>query len=215
MIDIYEKLEFTKIKTALKKYVHTEIASSRVMNLTMLEKEDLLDELTELNETYRFVSKYTPINIGHHKNLMPVLAMLIKGTSAPIEFFVSLSDLLANIKDILKYRVKDETFTILNKYIDTLKPLDSLKNKIDSVISPDMSIFDNASSHLYSIRSAIRKEESSQGKILSSLMNKYRNYLNDERMALKDQGLTLPVKISYKNRVEGVVLDISTSGILS
>lgn len=211
MNGIYTKLEFNYIREKLASYTHTEIAHNRAINLEMLEKEELIEELDELNEAIIFASKYKPLAIGNHRNIMKELALLLKEGSASLEFFVSVSDLLGNIIDIQKYMPSEDCFKTISNYVSSLKPLTSLKSKIDSVISKDMTIYDNASSHLSSIRYQIRKEESGQGKILSSLMNKYRNYLNDERMAMKDDGLTLPVKITYKNRVEGIVIDYSTS----
>ncbi len=212
MKSVYEKLEFNKIRDKLKSYMHSELALNYALNLKMLPKEELYNDLSELDEGMRFASKYKGISVYHIKNIMPDLASLIKEGVANIEFFATISLMLENISEIKKDYPKDEEFALINKYVSDLKNLESLRNRIDSVISKDLSIYDNASSHLASIRYQIKKEESSQPKIISSLMNKYRNYLNDERMALKNKGLALPIKVSYKNRVEGIVVDVSASG---
>ncbi len=211
MDDIYTKLEFNHVRDKLASFTHTEIAKNRALTLEKLEVADLKEELNELKETLYFTSKYKSLYIGYHRNIMKDLALLIKDGSASLPFFVSVSDLLENIIDIQKSSPTDENTPIINNYVKSLKPLTSLKSKIDSVISKDMTIYDNASSSLSNIRFQIKKEQNGQNKILSSLMNKYRNYLNDERMALKSEGLTLPVKITYKNRVEGVIMDYSSS----
>lgn len=211
MNDIYSKLEFNYIREKLASYTHCEIATSRAKGLEVLELDDLKEELEELKEAILYGEKYKPLAIGAHKNIMKDLALLLKEGTASLDFFVSVSYLLENIIDIKKYLHRDEIFKYIPSYVDSLKTLESLKNKIDSVISKDMTIFDNASSKLSSIRFNIRKEQNGQSKILSTLMNKYKAYLNDERMALKDEGLTLPIKITYKNRVEGIVIDYSSS----
>ena len=103
MNGIYTKLEFNYIREKLASFTHTEIAHNRAITLEMLEKEDLIEELDELNEAIIFASKYKPLAIGNHKNIMKELALLLKEGSASLEFFVSVSDLLGNIIDIQKY----------------------------------------------------------------------------------------------------------------
>ncbi len=211
-MDLYSKLEFNKVIDDVKKFAHTEIASYQFKNLKILDKEDLQIELDELKETIQYVGKYQSLAITNHKNIMPSLSFLLKDGVANVEFLSSVSNLLRNVSEVIIDFKNDEQFPILKKYVQSLKPLDNLRNRIDSVVSPDLSIYDNASSNLNYIRRQIMKEQSSQGQILNSLMNKYRNYLNDERMAFKEQGLTLPIKATYKNRVNGIVLDVSSSG---
>ncbi len=212
MKDIYEKLEFYKIKDKLKQYVHCELALYYVQNLKMLSKDALEYALKELNEASMYASNYKGIVIYQIKNIMNDLSLLLKEGNANIEFFYTVSLMLENVYQIKKDYIKEERFAILNSHIDNLKNLESLKNRIDSIISNDLSIYDHASNQLYSLRNQIKKEEASQSKILSSLMNKYRAYLNDERMALRSQGLALPIKTSFKNKVDGVVIDMSSTG---
>lgn len=212
MKSIYEKLEFDKVKKELIKYAHCELAINYIANLKIFSEQNLKIELSELEDAMKYASKYKGINVYNIKNIMSDLALLVKEGTANIDFFSVVSTMLENVSQIKKDFIADDSFQKINGLIYELKNLESLKNRIDSVISKDLSIYDNASSNLASIRFQIKKEESSQTKIISTLMNKYRNYLNDERMALKNHGLTLPIKVTYKNRVEGVVVDTSSSG---
>lgn len=212
MTNIYEKLEFNKILDQLKFYAHLELTLKYISNLKMLEEDNLSYALKELNEAIAFANKYKGISCFNIKNIMPSLLNLVKDGTASIDFFVTISLMQENIIAIKKDYPNDENYPLLNNYVSNLKALESLKNRIDSVIASDASIYDNASSKLFSLRNQIKHEESNQPKIISSLMNKYRSFLNDERIVLKNKGLALPIKTTFKNKLDGIVVDVSASG---
>ena len=212
MIDVITKLEFDKIRKILKGFTHTEIASMQVDSLNILPKEDLYIVLEELDEALRYVRFHMPLKIEHHLNLLPSLMNLKKEGSSNIAFFASIKDLLTNVKEIITSFEDKDNYPHLKGYISRLNPLESLKNRIDAIISKNLDIYDNASNKLLSIRTSIKHEINGQNRLYNSLLNKYQKYLNSERLVMKDQGLALPINISYKNHVEGVTIGISSSG---
>lgn len=211
-MDIVSKLEFDKIRLMLKNYTHTQIASKRAMSLSMLPLDDLKYVLNELDEAIRYTRFHLPFVIYNHQDLLPILLNLKKNGTGNIEFFSSIKDLLVNVKEVITSFEDKDNYPYLKNYISRLNPLESLKNRIDSIITKDLDIYDNASNKLFNIRNSIKHEINGQNKLYNSLLSKYQKYLNSERLVLKDQGLALPIQISYKNRVEGVTIGISSSG---
>ncbi len=212
MQNVASKLEFDKICAKLKGFTHTEIASFQAESLTMLSKEDLKDTLEDLKEAMSYADSHSLPPIHYHKNLMPFLSVLKKEGTGDISFFVGIRDLLENVKEILDFFEENESYPCLNRYLLRLNPLESLKNRIDSVITKNLDIYDHASTALYRIRNAIKQEMNGQSKLHQSLLDRYKKYLNSERLVLREQGLALPISISYKNQIDGVTIGISASG---
>lgn len=213
MKSIYETFEFSIIKDRLQKYATTELGKSYCLNLQMFSNEEELQlSLDELNEAIRYCYKYSKPNIQYHNNLIPTLVNIKKGGIGNKEFFYQISHLLENIKEIRQDFKEGINFPLINDIINRLEELDLVKNKIDRVISPTLDIFDNASNNLYRIRNKILHLNNSITSVSNSLISKYANYLESTRSALKNGIFTLMVKSSFKNRIPGIVHDISDSG---
>ena len=97
--------------------------------------------------------------------------------------------------------------------IRNLEECDSLRYEIEHNITRDLQISDNASGALREIRRSLRREEGGQQKIINGLLMRYKDYLNDERVALRNGAFALPIKAAYKSRVDGIVIDESDTGL--
>ena len=95
----------------------------------------------------------------------------------------------------------------------SLYECDSLRLEIEHNITKDLQISDNASNALRDIRKSLRTEESGQQKIINALLLRYKSYLNDERVALRNGAFALPIKSAYKSKVDGIVIDESDTGL--
>lgn len=213
MKSIEEIFEFNLIKEKLLSFAYTELGRKAVKDLTMFLDVNLLkDSLDELSETINYTYKYARIKINYHPDLINNLQNIKKGGVGDQEFFYHVSYLLENIKEIKEEFKEKEKYLILNESISQLSELSVLKNRIDRVIGPSLEILDSASSNLLRIRNQILKLESSLTSLTNSLVDKYRNYLSETRHALKNGVFTLCVKTTFKNRLQGIILDVSDTG---
>ncbi len=213
MKDIYETFEFNEIIKMIEPYAKTEIGLENIRNLKMYEDVSLLnDELSHLEEIISYTQKYRNLKIYPHKDIKGRISLIKKGGIGNVEFFYQVHQYLQNAKELIDETIKDENYPYLNSLISSLNDLENLKYRIEKVINKDLTISDNASSGLREIRKQLRNEISSQQKIMNSLMIKYKDYLNDEHVALRNSNFTLSIKQTYKNKVDGVVVDESTSG---
>ena len=213
MKNVYEIFEFSLIKEKLLSFANTELSQQYVKQLEMFSDiETLKEAFFELEECIRYSQKYGRINIYYHPNLIQELTSIKKGGIGTCEFFYHLSFLLENIKLIKEDFKEEDNFPFLNELISKLDNLEQVKNRINRVIGPSLEILDTASSHLMRIRSQISRLEGGITSLSNTLINKYRNYLSDSLRAMKNGLFTLSVKAAYKNRMQGIVIDVSDTG---
>lgn len=213
MKDIYETFEFNEIIKMIEPYAKTEIGLRMIRKLKMFSDVSLLnDELSHLEEIISYTQKYRNLKIYPHKDISTYISLIKKGGRGNIEFFYQVHEYLENAKELIDETLKDENYPYLNSLISSLNDLENLKYRIEKVINKDLTISDSASSTLREIRKQLKNEIASQSKIMNSLMIKYKDYLNDEHVALRNANYTLSIKQTYKNKVDGVVVDESTSG---
>ena len=213
MKSIYESFEFSLILQEIQRYVKGEVALNRVKNLSLYEdKIELKKELCYLNEVLLYTLKYRNLIITPHKDIFPLLSLLKKGGVGNIDFFYQVSSLLENSKRLKDESNKDESFPLLMEQLHKLEDIESLKHQIDRVITKDLEIADSASSTLKDIRKSIKNEIDAQQKIIASLLIKYKDFLNDERIALKNSAYALPIKSGFKGKVDGAIVDVSDTG---
>lgn len=82
---------------------------------------------------------------------------------------------------------------------------------IDQIIKDDASIFDDASVTLKSIRHDLRIKERHLEKLLSEILNRYQEYLNEAFIVIRNGRYAIPIKEGFKNKVKGVIHDVSAS----
>ena len=214
MKSIYQVFEFDQVKKLIEKYSKTELGLEKIRSLEMFDNSfDLKNELSHLEEIISYTLKYRNLVITNHKNILPHLSIIKKGGSCGIEFFYQVLQYLENAKILKDEVIKDERYSFLLESIRNLNELESVAHRLERTITKDLEISDNASIALREIRKNLSSEIASQSKIINSLMMKYKDYLNDERVALRNASFTLPIKSTYKHRVDGITIDESDSGL--
>lgn len=214
MRDLYEAFEFNLIRDRLSRLAKGERAKKTFAALKMFDSpETLKDELRVLDETMRYERRYRSLAIFPHRDLRPQLETLVKDGVGSADFFYRVSFLLENAAVLKEESSKDDRFPFLMEMLDRLQALPSLKQKIDRIILPDLTISDDASETLRALRDSIRKEKQSQSRLMNELTERYRSILNSERYAMRDSVFVLPVKSSYKNAVSGIIIDESDTGL--
>jgi DNA mismatch repair protein MutS2 len=97
-------------------------------------------------------------------------------------------------------------------YVANFPHLEFLEKDIHKVIAPDLTIYDNASPKLKSVRLAITHLENEMKKKLGFVLDANKVYLSDTTLTIKNGHYVLPVANAYKNKVKGIVQDVSGSG---
>ncbi len=213
MQDVYQKFEFEKIRETLKKYAKTDIGRAKAEALIMYSDESLLlHELKTLEEVRNTIAKYGNLPIDVSSDLKEYVSLAKKGGCLNIEELERIANDVKNAKAITNYFKKVYDSPLLLEYVANFPHLDFLEEDIHRIIAPDLTIFDNASPKLKSIRQSIRRLEETMKKKLGYVLDTNRSFLTSDNLTLKNGHYVLPVKNSFKNKVRGIVQDISNTG---
>lgn len=90
--------------------------------------------------------------------------------------------------------------------------LKQIEDEIFRVIISESEISDNASSTLYNIRSSLKSKHSSIKDKLESIIKSNAKYLQEVLYTIRGDRYVIPVKSEYKNQVQGLVHDQSSTG---
>jgi len=102
----------------------------------------------------------------------------------------------------------------INKAIAEIVPLYDIESEIRRCILSEEDIADDASKELLRIRNSILKnQEAIKDKLLSFTgSDKYRKYMQDNIITMRQDRYVIPIKSEYRNVVKGVIHDTSQTG---
>lgn len=120
---------------------------------------------------------------------------------------------LKGLFDFLLSLNKDKSMLIARK-LTNIRDFSPVSSKIFSAVDYDGKVKDSASSNLNSIRNEIRISEIRIKEKINQIAtgSKYRSYLSDPIVTLRNGRYCVPVKSEYKSQVPGIVHDSSGSG---
>lgn len=213
MQDIYEKLEFEKVREKVANYTKTEVGKELATSLVMFPDSDSnRKELSFLDEMISVFDRYGRVPLDVSSDLSKAVELAKKGGTLSIEELERTAHDVLEGKSIKQFFHQVTLSPLLLEYVGTFPPLEFLEKDIHKVIAPDMSIFDNASPKLKSIRLAMTRLESEMKKKLGFIVSNHKEFLSDTTLTLKNGHYVLPVMNAYKNKVKGIVQDVSNSG---
>ena len=118
--------------------------------------------------------------------------------------------MIQNIIVYFKQASKEKKqFESLNDDFEKLLFLDKLYDDISRVIDYDGFVYDDASTLLKEIREKLKHRELEKTKLSQTLIHKYQSFLSESKFVMRNNRLTLAVKDSYKNKISGIVHDVS------
>ncbi len=217
MLNLYAVLEIDKILEEISSLTNSEVAKEKILNLKMMkEKAELIKANTLLEECSNILLNYDlpEINSWRLDHLFDKLKQGNIFTLQEIDYIRN------DIKTTLKLgqaigKIKFSQSSPLKELFGELYDLSSIKIEIDRIISEDLSIKDDASLELAALRRKIRQTEEKSRLIAEKVLNKYSAYLSEKVMTIRDGHFVLPLLNQYKNKVLGIVYDISDSGLTS
>ena len=215
MLDIYGTLEIEKVLKDISSYSHSEIGKEKLLSLRMFSSfNELNNELHITNEMISLIYRYSCLPIVNSFNLLKDVEIAKKfGILTPLDFEHIANDIKIS-NDIVNYfkKVTVKDFPLLLTLANKLNDLSFLEKKIHQVILPDLSISSNASEALKVIRYKIERLEKNIRETSFALANKYSKYLSDINPTFRNDHLVLAIKTSDKNKINGIIHDVSDSG---
>ena len=208
-------LEFDKIKLKLRSYATTAVGQSLVeqvkpeTDLSLVQR--LQDETDEVVAIFR-LNKDLPLAFVN--DVTEAIERSKRGGIVTVEACLQIAQLLYVARNVKRFIENQEEVSIPNLRIlvDTLFSLRHLEKEIKGKIDENGDFYDDATSTLRSIRSAIRSYESSVRERLQEIIRKRSNMLSDRIVTIRNNRYVLPVKHEYRTAIGGIVHDQSSSG---
>ena len=214
MQNIYETFEFNQIKESILLYAKTERAREEIDNLTMIEDINYLRKiLEEEKEVMSLIQRYGEMPISPSLNAIKLINDAKKtGLLTPRELDMIAQDAITSHKIATFLKKVEVAYPLLKDIVDSFIDLSNLEKEIHRVISSSLAIKDDASSELASIRKRIIKCRNLLEDKMNSIALTYSSYLSDDNVTIRDGHLVLPVKTVNKNKVPGIIYDVSDTG---
>lgn len=214
MQDSYQVLEFKEIQNAILEFCKTEIGKSHVLNMKMMTNFDEVDKsLKELDEMMNLISRFSYLPLSSSVHILSLIEIAKKtALLTPNDLNFVLLDIETSNRLLTYFSKTNDSFHLLKEYLDSIKDLSNLEKAIKKVITPSLTVSDNASPKLKEIRQKIKALEASLNSKVSSIAYQYESYLSDTNVTIRDGHFVLPVKTGFKNKVLGIIYDVSDSG---
>ena len=214
MQNIYETFEFNKIKDHLLEYAKTELGKFYINELTMFDNaQDVKNSLEDLREVSSIIIRFGPLPISNSANALVLIDLAKKtGLLTPRDLNLIAEDVLTIVRISTFLKKTNTGYPRITALTEGFIDLSNLEKEIHRVITNSLSIADNASPELHQIRNKLKKVEAMLQDKISSLAFTYGKYLNDDNITIRDGHFVLPVKTVDKNKVSGIVYDVSDSG---
>ncbi len=201
---LYEKLEFNYFLNHLKSYCFSEYGKRFFSSFpisdnpefdyniikilsNILKKNDVVFNLIYVDD---ILDKLRSTTL--EANELYRLKQYFDGVESIKRFLFSVEDLALFFSDFMDYS--------------------QLIKKIDSIVDSSGKVKDTASDKLFDIRKQLFQVKSELKSRTGRILNKYSQYLQDRIVTFKNGRLVLPFKSSFKNRIDGIIQDISSTG---
>ena len=213
-----KKLEFDKIITILSEYCITTKGKKLAQNLLPSNDYNKVQKmLDETKEAVSLIYKNSEPSFYEFQDIDLSIKNLKSGNSLSIPNILNLSKIFKIAYELKNYFNKDfieqSDFPILADLFNLLYTNKGIIDKINTCLSDEGHVEDNASSNLKSIRKKQKNlEQEIRNKLNEMIHGKYLKYLQDSIITIRNDRFVIPVKEEYRSSVKGFVHDISNAG---
>ena len=211
---ILETLEFKKIKELFAPYLLTEQGQLELgLLLPTSKKETVASAFLEMTDMQQIFVQYPHFSLAATQDITALTKRLELESDLNIEEFLALKRVLAVTQELKSFYEDLENVHLekLDRLFENLAVFPKLQGSLQAVNDGGF-IESFASESLSRIRRKIQENENQVREILQEILKNKGEMLADQVVASRNGRNVLPVKNTYRNRISGVVHDISASG---
>ena len=211
---ILETLEFKKIKELFAPYLLTEQGQLELgLLLPTSKKETVASAFLEMTDMQQIFVQHPHFSLAATQDITALTKRLELESDLNIEEFLVLKRVLAVTQELKSFYEDLENVHLekLDRLFENLAVFPKLQGSLQAVNDGGF-IESFASESLSRIRRKIQENENQVREILQEILKKKGEMLADQVVASRNGRNVLPVKNTYRNRISGVVHDISASG---
>lgn len=211
---ILEQLEFDKVKQLFAGYLQTEQGQEELRQLSPMTESDRIsrsfDEMSDMEQI--FIEQHG-FGLGSLRDISESMRRLELDADVNVSEIIDIKKILQVSAEVKHFYndLENVNLTALNTLFEKIELLPSLQGSLQAI--NDGGFIENFASHeLDRIRRQINHDESRVRQVLQDVLKKQADHLTETLIASRNGRAVLPVKNSYRNRISGVVHDISASG---
>ncbi|MCY7020688.1 endonuclease MutS2 [Streptococcus sanguinis] len=211
---ILETLEFSKIKELFAPYLLTEQGQLELgLLLPTSKKETVASAFLEMTDMQQIFVQHPHFSLAATQDITALTKRLELESDLNIEEFLALKRVLAVTQELKSFYDDLENVHLekLDRLFENLAVFPKLQGSLQAVNDGGF-IESFASESLSRIRRKIQENENQVREILQEILKNKGEMLADQVVASRNGRNVLPVKNTYRNRISGVVHDISASG---
>ena len=211
----FGKLQLNEVKELVKIYCVSSLGKSLIDKLEPSGNYSVVKKKLEENkEARRVLENSNHIPLEGLFNIYPVIEKVEKGIILDVMELISCEDFLRGCRKIKSFMIDKEFYSpTLSSYALNITECESIEEEIKFSIKNNK-ISNEASKELKKIRRSIDicegRIKERLNKFLTSSTNK--KYIQEFIISKRDDRFVVPIKASFKNEVDGAVLDTSSKG---
>ena len=211
---ILETLEFNKVKALFEPHLLTEQGLEQLKELVPTDKGDKIRQaFAEMEEMQELFVEHPHFSILTTKAIALTCKRLEMGADLNIEEFLLLKRVLFASRELKSFYENLENVRLdhLANWFEKLHDFPHLQGNLQAINEAGF-IENFASEELARIRRKIHDSESQVRDVLQELLKQKAQMLTEGIIASRNGRQVLPVKNTYRNKIAGVLHDISSSG---
>jgi len=211
---ILETLEFNKVKALFEPHLLTEQGLEQLKELVPTDKGDKIKQaFAEMKEMQELFVEHPHFSISATKDIAATSKRLEMGADLNIEEFLLLKRVIFASRELQNFYDNLENVRLdhLANWFEKLHDFPHLQGNLQAINEAGF-IENFASEDLARIRRKIHDSESQVRDVLQDLLKQKAQMLTEGIIASRNGRQVLPVKNTYRNKIAGVVHDISASG---
>ena len=211
---ILETLEFNKVKALFEPHLLTEQGLEQLKELAPTDKGDKIKQaFAEMKEMQELFVEHPHFSISETKDIASTCKRLEMGADLNIEEFLLLKRVIFASRELKNFYDNLENVRLdhLANWFEKLHDFPHLQGNLQAINEAGF-IENFASEELARIRRKIHDSESQVRDVLQDLLKQKAQLLTEGIVASRNGRQVLPVKNTYRNKIAGVVHDISASG---
>ena len=211
---ILKTLEFNKVKALFEPHLLTEQGLEQLKELVPTDKGDKIRQaFAEMKEMQELFVEHPHFSISATKDIAATCKRLEMGADLNIEEFLLLKRVIFASRELKNFYDNLENVRLdhLANWFEKLHDFPHLQGNLQAINEAGF-IENFASEELARIRRKIHDSESQVRDVLQELLKQKAQMLTEGIIASRNGRQVLPVKNTYRNKIAGVVHDISASG---
>lgn len=211
----FEKLQYNELKEMIKTYCVSSLGKDLIDKLEPTSNLKLVDKrLNETSEGRVILDMASYIPLEGIFNIKNIIDNIDKGMVADPGELITICDFLRGSRKIKEFMKDKSSYAkTLSSYADSIYEYRGIEEEIEVCIKGNM-VNSNASKELKRIRrQIINIEEKIEERLKRFLQNSSnKKYIQEFYVSKRNERFTIPIKASYKNQVEGTIIEASSKG---